>query len=117
MSCTTGGEEHHLLTVLGGPQEEHGRSDSDRDITFGVADRRMAVYLGELGVDQVVEMLLVTRHGRGEVGLVHLHDLDRGVTLDRLRRRLERLRELVRSQEDRDAARRRRRVARRQPAR
>ena len=46
------GEDHHLLAVGGGAEEEHRRSDSDGYVTLGVADRKMAVHLGKLGVDQ-----------------------------------------------------------------
>ena len=94
-------EDHHLLAVPGGPEEEHGRSDSDRHIAFGVADRPMAVHLRQLGVDQVVQMLLVTWHGRRQVGPLQLQDLDRSVGLDRRRSRLKHLGELVGSKEDR----------------
>ena len=80
-------------------RKSYGRSDSNGDITVGVADRWIAVDLGELGVHQVVEMLLVARHGRREVGLVRLRDLDRGVILQRCLHGLQRLREFVRCQE------------------
>ena len=68
--------------------------------TFGVADRPMAVHLCQLGVDQVVQMLLVTWHGRRKVGPLQLQDLDRSVGLDRRRSRLKHLGELVGSKED-----------------
>src|SRR5215216_7769154 len=60
-------EEHNLLPVSGGTQKKHGRSDPDCHIPFGVTNGRMAIDLGQLGIDQVVEMLLITRHGRLEV--------------------------------------------------
>jgi hypothetical protein len=95
------GEDHHLLTVPGGSEEEHCRSDSDRDITFGVADRLMTIHLGKLDVDQIVEMLLVTGHGRHEVGALQFHGSDRSATFDWRRRRLEHLCQLIRCEEDR----------------
>src|SRR5215213_8903010 len=49
-------EDEHFLTVRRSPQEQHGGSNPDRDVTFGVTERRMTEHLRQLGLDQPVEM-------------------------------------------------------------
>src|SRR6188508_1332504 len=62
------GEKHNLLAVAGGAEEKHGRSDADCHITIRITYWRVTVNLSKLGIDQVIEMLLVAGHCRLNVG-------------------------------------------------